>query len=501
MKPLLVLFPASVVFWLLGQTPGAAKDPAAAAHENVAARAGSLESDGHFKEAASVLTKALAAADLPAAARKALEFDLDRLERIKECYPYKQAEMFAELKKSVADLTEDEFALWVKEGRFDVRSIDGEERFVSSSVSNLFFRYPELDPRRRPLKDTTDLQRRYWESCRAIKTAAIEEKTPYVLPKHFRMTMTVTVEPGAAPKGETVRAWLPIPRSYPYQNGFKLISTVPSDNRVDDADSPIRSVYLERPAEAGLPLVFKVIYEYTRYGVWVDMKPEAVKPCDHESPDLRPYLSEGPHVVFTPEMRELSRQIVGDETNDYRKAKLIFDWVADHIKYSYAIEYSTIRNISDYTRSKCYGDCGQEALLFITLCRLNGIPARWQSGWNTFPRFKDMHDWTEMYLAPYGWVPVDPWQGIFAMRYASSLPAEKRREMRDFYFGGMDQYRMAANGDHSQELRPTKRTLRSDNVDFQRGEVECGGRNIYFGKYSYDLEIKEIEPARSKASK
>ena len=60
---------------------------------------------------------------------------------------------------------------------------------------------------------------------------------------------------------------------------------------------------------------------------------------------------------------------------------------------------------------KGYGDCGQEAMLFITLCRLNGVPARWQSGWNTFSRDKSNHDWTEIYLAPYGWMPADPYMG------------------------------------------------------------------------------------------
>jgi transglutaminase-like putative cysteine protease len=100
----------------------------------------------------------------------------------------------------------------------------------------------------------------------------------------------------------------------------------------------------------------------------------------------------------------------------------------------YAIEYSTIRNIGDYCRSRGYGDCGQEALLFMTLCRLNGIPARWQSGWNTFPTGKDIHDWCEIYVAPWGWMPVDPWAGINAMQYAATLTPEQRRAMRDFYF-------------------------------------------------------------------
>ena len=130
-------------------------------------------------------------------------------------------------------------------------------------------------------------------------------------------------------------------------------------------------------------------------------------------------------------MRALSQQIVGEETNPCLKAKKCYDWIAEHIKYSYAIEYSTIRNISDYCRRKGYGDCGQEALLFITLCRLNGIPARWQSGWNTFPGDKAIHDWSEIYLAPYGWVPVDPYMGLWAMRYANTLkPRAAARDAR-----------------------------------------------------------------------
>jgi transglutaminase-like putative cysteine protease len=117
------------------------------------------------------------------------------------------------------------------------------------------------------------------------------------------------------------------------------------------------------------------------------------------------------------EIRNLAREIIGSETNPMLQAKAFYDWIGGNVFYSFAREYSTLTNISDYCLSHRYGDCGQEALLFITLCRSQGIPARWQTGWNTFPGFKDIHDWTEIYLAPYGWVPVDPWAGIFATRY------------------------------------------------------------------------------------
>ncbi len=487
MKRLLL---ACLCAWTILSTPCPAQtDPASVANR--------LELSGRFKQAAAVLTNAIGDQSLTAFERKKLLFDLDRLDRIKKDFPYTKDSLFAELKDSVKDITPEEYDRWVQEGRFDSREIDGERRFMITSVSNLYFRYPELNPRRTPPKNTASLQKARLESVTAIRKEALAEKKPYVLPKKFHVNMTVTAKADAAPAGEVIRAWIPIPRDNGFQSGFELLSSSPTVKHVDVKDSPIRSVCAEQTATGGKPTPFNIEYEYTIQGVSFDVKPGDVRPCNTNDAALKPFLAEAPHVTFTPELRALSQKIIGDETNDCVKAKKCFDWISENIKYSFSIEYSTVRNLSDYCRSKGYGDCGQEAMLFIALCRLNGIPARWQTGWNIFPDDKDIHDWTEIYLEPYGWMPADPYMGIFAMQQADTLTPEQKRQIRDFYFGGLDQYRMIANSDHSQTLTPPKRSMRSDDVDFQRGELEYGDHDIYFDKYSFNFKFKEINPARA----
>ncbi|MBM2846768.1 MAG: transglutaminase protein, partial [Bacteroidetes bacterium] len=107
-----------------------------------------LEEGGKFNEAASLLHQMLDNEELAPDVRKELEFELDRLDRIRLDYSLTEETLFSQLVRSVKDLTREEFVRWVKEGRFDRRMIDGEARFVGVSRSNLFFRYPDAVARR-----------------------------------------------------------------------------------------------------------------------------------------------------------------------------------------------------------------------------------------------------------------------------------------------------------------------------------------------------------------
>lgn len=484
-------FPALMAVLVCGVSRGVAA-PTQADFSSLTEQAQRLEAGGQFAKAEALLADLIVRPELTEPGRRAIAFARERLQRIRKDYALTRDELFAKLKANVRDVTESEFERWLHEGRFDGRTLDGTQRYLEVSVSNLFFRYPELESRRQPPRDETSVQLALWENARAIQAAARSAGRPYVQPKRFNVHMTVRVKTSAVSAGQTVRAWLPVPRRLPFQDDLELIRTSPPSLALAPPESPARSVYFDQVVRGAEPVIFEEVYEYTAHGVWFDLDPAQWQPLGSGDAELRRFLGEAPHIVFSPEMVELSRRIAGDETNRVRQARGYYEWIARNIRYSFAPEYSTIPNLGEFCRSRGYGDCGQEAFLFMTLCRLSGIPARWQSGWNIFPGAETMHDWCEIYLVPWGWLPVDPYMGIYAERYATALTAEQRLQLKEFYFGGLSQYRMSANGDHNQPLTPAKRAFRSDDVDFQRGEVEAEGRNLYFDQFSYTLDWREI---------
>src|SRR5262249_17880678 len=67
----------------------------------VVEQAGQLELKGQFKQAAGLLKTALQSKALPTDERKKLEFELDRLQRIRKDFPYTKDALFAELKNAL----------------------------------------------------------------------------------------------------------------------------------------------------------------------------------------------------------------------------------------------------------------------------------------------------------------------------------------------------------------------------------------------------------------
>nr|WP_257644193.1 transglutaminase domain-containing protein [Luteimonas salinisoli] len=447
--------------------------------------------EGRFAEAEARIAALLAAPRTAAETRRALEFQRERMRRIRLDFTLDRAAALAAVRRQAPDVTAEEFDAWDAEGLIERIAIDGETRYFNRAVFNLFRLQPRVAARRAP--PVRPFTQGPYETLhphhREVLAAAKAGGATSVAPRRVRITQSLVVEADAVPDGETVRAWIPYPRAIPgQQEDIRLVDSLPGDARIAPEDALQRTAYLERPAVAGEPTRFSVSYELTIHARRFDIDPERVVVAEIDE-TLAPYVAErAPHVVFTEAMREYSRRVVGDETNPYRIAQKLFAAV-DRIPWGGAREYSTLSNIGDHALHADHADCGQVTLLLITLLRMNGIPARWQSGWTFSDEetgYDNMHDWGWLYLAPYGWVPMDVTTG----QLESDDP-----ELRWFYLGGLDAYRVAYNDDWSQSFVPPKQHFRSETVDSQRGEAEWDGGNLYFDQWDYEFEWQILPPA------
>jgi transglutaminase-like putative cysteine protease len=454
---------------------------------------------GHFKAADAAISDALAASKLSADTKTSLTFQRERMRRILLDFTLSADDVKARVRKEIPDLTEAEFAKWNAAGLFEHQVIDGKTLYFKRSPGNLFRLSPEAVARRAvqtpigdgPMEALNDRQR-------AIYHAALTEQRSSVLPRRLRMTQILTVKADAVPAGETVRAWIPYPQAVPgQQEDIRYVASEPSTHEIAPESAKQRTVYLEKPAVAGQKTEFSVTYELTLLAQYHAIDPAKVT-AEKITPELAPFVAErAPHIVFTDAMRKFSHDAVGDEKNPYRIAQKLFAAV-DKIPWAGAREYSTITNISDYALHAGHADCGQQTLLLMTLLRLNGIPTRWQSGMvysDDGSDYSNIHDWGYLYLAPYGWVPMDVTTGRL------HLAASDDKALEWFYLGGLDNYRIAFNNDFGRRFEPPKQQFRSDDVDSQRGEAEWKGGNLYFDQTGYDFKWQILPSPQGRNSK
>lgn len=410
----------------------------------------------------------------------------DLRQRIKLDFGIERDEVKNFIRRYIPGVTDEDMDRWEKARQLEAMVVDGEKRYFRKAAPNLFLINPEC----RRIKETVDgpIVEGYEEVDRDNVPAIIDEvrKTGNRMaqPKTIHVDYTLTVEPDAVPDGETIRCWLPYPRrDVERQQDVRLLATSESEFVISPADSPHSTLYMEKKAVSGQPAVFRETFEYRSFGCWFEPQVEDMKPYDVTSPLYQEYTKErSPHLLFSPVLRDLAEKLTEGVSHPLRKAGKIFKWIDAHFPWASSREYSTLGNIPEYVLRNRHGDCGQVTLLFLALCRICGIPSHFQSGFMMHPGHVNMHDWGEIYFEGPGWVPVD-------MSFGTPSYA-KNSDERNFFLGGIDSYRWVVNSDYGCKLYPEKWYPRSETVDFQRGEVEWRGGNLYFDKWKKEIKAE-----------
>lgn len=285
--------------------------------------------------------------------------------------------------------------------------------------------------------------------------------------------------------GDTLKVWMPLPIESARQKDVRIISSYPDEfTTSENSKSLHNTIFFSQPVteQSDSIMHFEYVGEYTVSAQYYspDYIRENMTPYDTTTTLYKKYTSiELPHITYN----KLAYGIVGGENCPYRQSEMVYDYINKHFPWAGAREYSTIPCIPQYVLDEKHGDCGQVALLYISLMRTLGIPARWESGWMLHPGSQNLHDWAEVYFEGIGWVPVDVSFG----RYISS----DNLLVQNYYSTGMDAYRFATNTGICSPLYPEKKYLRSETVDFQVGEVECSKGNLFYPGWKKKLEIIE----------
>ena len=446
-------------------------------------RAQAAVEQGRFSEAESMLREQIADPEAPVVDECAVALEIIR--RIRLDFSLTPERMLGKLRESIPEVSSEDMERWREQGVLQHRVIDGEVRYFNRAAGNLFRASSAARARRKAGVERTGWSFDLPKHVAQLLAEAEDSSDPLVHPvkHHIRYELSVKEGHSRLRKGAKVRCWLPFPQEYRQQREVRLLSTEPPDAVVAPNGHLQRTVYFEQVIEdPATPPKFAAEFEFVTYAYVPKLDPDKVEPYDTNGTLYREFTAERPpHIVFTPEVKRLASEIVGDETNPLVCARRIFRWVDGNIPWCSEMEYGTIPNIPAKALAARKGDCGVQGLLFITLCRAAGIPARWQSGWETLPNRWNMHDWSEFYVEPWGWLPADASYG---------LQQHSDPRVREFFCGHMDPYRLIVNLDYARELHPPKTSFRSEPNDFQRGEIEIDGHNLYFGEWSWDFDVR-----------
>ena len=413
---------------------------------------------GDYDLAAELIDRRMESGKLPLALAKRLELEKDFLRIIPQEYPLTEGEALAELRDGLGELSEEAFRGMILSHELDWIYREGRRYIKDDAISNLY-------------KTRDDLAQRAFERGKRsrpggpsllLDAAIAEMKKKGTVVSNFRIRTEMKIRGTESPR--QVRVWLPIPCEYAQVRNVRVTGCSHPDRMHEDSPQAAqRTVCMDGMDDQA----FWVEYAFEAVSRYRNPDPAAVT----EAQPTFYTEEQAPHILFTPFLRALCREIVGEEKNPLLKARLIYEYIIHHIRYAYMRAYYTIPMIPEFAAANQRGDCGVQALLFIALCRIAGVPARWQSGLSIEPGDEGCHDWAQFYVAPYGWMFAD-------CSFGGSAVRRGMKEREDFYFGNIDPFRMPANAEFQHDFEIPPRFMRYDPYDNQLGEAEYEDRPV-----------------------
>ncbi|MDI7259401.1 MAG: transglutaminase domain-containing protein [Thermodesulfobacteriota bacterium] len=195
-------------------------------------------------------------------------------------------------------------------------------------------------------------------------------------------------------------------------------------------------------------------------------------------------------------VKEIAENITKGKKTTLAKARAIYDWIVDNMYRDPQIKGCGIGDVERLLES-LGGKCGDIHSVYVALARSVGVPAREIFGIR-IPKGKEgdmtkaQHCWAEFYLPGYGWVPVDP-SDVRKIMLEKKLNLGEERDYREYYFGAVDENRIAYGMGRNLILNPPQRDGNLNYFMYPYAEADGKALDDLFGfNLGYTITFKEL---------
>jgi transglutaminase-like putative cysteine protease len=266
--------------------------------------------------------------------------------------------------------------------------------------------------------------------------------------RHFTFHYAFTVKD--VPAGEHVRVWFPEAHTDTYQEVRVISAKGDLDlKKTHESRFGNEMYYAEAGKAKSGDLHFEVVYDVVRHEhLTLGTNRPRLENASLRGKETKEDLGPDKLVPITGLPSELAAKVTAGKTSEMDKARAIYDYVFDNMKYD---KSGTGWGRGDvlYACDAKKGNCTDFHSLFISMARSQGIPARFEIGFplpgnKTSADIAGYHCWAEFFDPQRGWIPVD-------ISEAWKNPAKK-----DYFFGAHDADRVQFTTGRDLKLSPAQ---------------------------------------------
>ena len=208
--------------------------------------------------------------------------------------------------------------------------------------------------------------------------------------------------------------------------------------------------------------------------------------------EINEYLQSTAFIPTDGKVKEIALSVTKNKKKISDKARAVYQWVVENTVRDPDVKGCGTGEVEKVIAKKG-GKCADISSVFVSIARAAGVPAREVFGLRLGKKDdEDMtcghHCWAEFYVPGYGWVPADAADVRKAM-LVDKLDLKGAQDKIDYYFGSVDQYRIAlGRGGRGYYLNPRQNDGPLNYFMYPYAEVN--GKSLEWLAAQTDLKYK-----------